>query len=191
MYGLVNRAIEDLIVSTEGAETWEKIKKKAGTADLQLLDSSNYDDQLTYDLVAACCEVLNKSAEEVLYAFGRHWILYTGKEGWANLFAFTGDNFISFVQQLDEMHARVNAAMPEGNMPEFTLSETDDGYQLIYRSAREGLAPMVIGILNGLAEQFNESWEIKHIGTREKSGVDSFALSKTAKLNELNHRDAA
>ena len=30
MYGLVNRAVEDLVCTNFGEETWEKIKEKAG-----------------------------------------------------------------------------------------------------------------------------------------------------------------
>lgn len=195
MYGLVNRAIEDLITSTAGAETWDEIKVRAGHSGLQILDSHNYSDQVTYDLVAAASEVLNQPSAEILRAFGRHWILYTGREGWASLFDFTAQDFISFVQQLDEMHARVNTAMPEGRMPEFTLVQLERGYELTYLSERAGLGPMVMGILEGLAEQFGEHWQIEFSNTTtdrtEESQPIRFTLLESDSKSIVNDRDAA
>ena len=191
MYGLVNKAIEDLVVSSAGEETWRRIKKSAGLQELQILDTSNYDDEDTYKLVHAASEILDQPAEEILYSFGKHWVMYTGKKGWANLFAASGEDLVSFLRNLDDMHARVNVAMPEGRMPEFTLIEKDGSYQLEYKSQREGLAPMVSGILVGLAEQFEEQWEIKHVDHQHQCGVDRFQLTRQALQNSADVKDAA
>lgn len=183
--------LKDLIISTAGSSTWDKIRHRAEVVDLQFLDSSNYDDQLTYNLVTAASEILEQPVEDVLHAFGRHWVLYTGREGWASLFDFTGNDFIGFLGQLDEMHARVNSAMPDGRMPEFTLTELDQGYQLDYHSDREGLASMVMGILDGLAEQFDESWNILHTGSRDRLGFDQFNIQAITKEHDQSNREAA
>jgi len=191
MYGLVNKAIEDLVVSSAGEETWQKIKEHAALQELQFLDSYNYDDEVTYKLVASASEVLQQPAEDILHAFGKHWILYTGREGWASLFAASGDCMISFLQCLDDMHARVKVAMPEGRMPEFTLIEKDDTYHFEYRSGRDGLAPMVGGIICGLAEQFDEAWHVDHIDSKESCGVDRFLLTRIENSVSDDQQDAA
>ena len=191
MYGLVNRAIEDLITSTAGAEIWDEIRTRAGYSGLQILDSHNYSDQITYDLVTAASEILKQPADDILRAFGRHWILYTGREGWACLFDFTAQDFISFVQQLDEMHARVNTAMTEARMPEFTLIRLDQGYELTYLSERAGLGPMVLGILEGLAEQFGEHWKIDYSDRTKENQPVSFTLLERDSKSHVNNREAA
>lgn len=191
MYGIVNKAMEDLVVSSAGEESWQKIKALAGLQELQILESSNYDDDITNRLLSAASQVLEQSVDDLLYAFGNHWVMYTGREGWVSLFSASGDDLISFLMNLDDMHARVNAAMPEGKMPEFTLFEKDGAYQLEYRSSREGLAPMVAGILSGLAEQFDESWDIKHIDQREHRGFDTFLLERLAKSESDDLQDVA
>lgn len=190
MYGLVNKAIEDLVVSSAGEETWAQIKEHAGCQDLLILDSSTYDDEVTYKLVESASEILGQPAEDILHLFGKHWVMFTGKQGWATLFAASGDDFLSFLENLDDMHARVNSAMPEGRMPEFTLVEKDGSYQLEYRSVREGFAPMVSGILEGLAEQYEESWDIVHVAKREHNGVDTFSLERV-QLNSPEELDDA
>ena len=191
MYGLVNKAIEDLVISSAGKEAWDKIKERAGLQELQMLDSSHYDDEITYSLVHAAAEILEQSAENILFAFGKHWVMYTDKNGWNNLFGATGDDLVSFLRGLDDMHARVNAAMPEGCMPEFTLIDKDGYFQFEYRSEREGLAPMVCGILVGLTEHFEEHWKIEHVDQKSQCGIDRFLLTRrdVHSVNELD--DAA
>ena len=178
MYGLVNKAIEDLVISSAGEQIWLKIRERAGLQDLQLLDSSNYDDEITYKLVAAASDILEQPPELILRLFGKHWVLYTGKQGWSSLFAASGDDLVSFLKNLDDMHARVKVAMPEGRMPEFTLTERGATFELEYRSERDGLAPMVSGMLYGLAEQFEEAWHIEHVYQKDKAGFDRFSLER-------------
>lgn len=182
MYGMVNRAIEDLVVATAGEDTWNEILAAAEMEGNEFNDSESYDDALTYKLVAAASEVTGQSAESILHAFGRHWIMYTGREGWGTVFDAAGDNFIDFIGGLDSMHARVQLAMPDLRMPHFTVknAEVDGHYIIEYRSEREGLSPMVAGLLAGLAEQFEESWEIEQTGWRSENGFDSFSVRNTA-----------
>jgi len=191
MYGLVNKAIEDLVISTAGETEWQRIKTSAGLDDLHLLDTSLYPDEITYKLVASASKTLKQSPEEILHAFGRHWVLYTGRQGWASLFAATGDSLIDFLGNLNEMHARVHTSMPEAQMPEFHLLKANEGYILEYHSDRVGLAPMVDGILSGLAEQFGESWSIELLERHEQHNCDRFQLIKNVSASTQDLHDAA
>jgi len=191
MYGLVNKAIEDLVISSAGEAVWQRIKSSAGLDDLYLLDTSIYPDETTYQLVTAASETLGQSPEEILHAFGRHWVLYTGRQGWATLFAATGESLIDFLGNLNELHARVHTSMPEAQMPEFHLLEADEGYILEYHSHREGLAPMVDGILSGLAEQFGESWSIELLERSAQHHCHRFQLIQNASSNTQDLQDAA
>jgi len=176
MYGMVNRAIEDLVVSSTSVEVWNQIKHEAGLELGAFIDSSQYNDDVTYKLVEAASKVLETPAEDILHAFGRHWILYTGKEGWAAIFDLGGDNMLDFINGLDSMHARVQVALPDAQMPEFSVIERTDYLELTYRSPRFGLAPMVLGLLDGLAEQFNEQWLVEHVKHKSSNDCDVFHL---------------
>ncbi len=176
MYGLVNKAIQDLVVSSCGEDAWLRIKKKAGIAALEFVEVSNYDDDLTYSLVSISSAELDIPADQILFDFGRHWILFTGREGWDSLFSLGGDSVKAFLLDLDNLHARVQVAMPEARMPRFSVFETENGLEVQYRSDRDGLAPMVSGMLSGLAERFNERWEIEHTNHRAQQGFDTFQL---------------
>ena len=58
MYGLVNKAVEELVVSNFGEDKWELIKSKAGVDVDVFISNESYPDSMTYDLVGAASEVL-------------------------------------------------------------------------------------------------------------------------------------
>ena len=192
MYGLVNKAIRDLAVAAGGEECWDRIRKRAHLEQEDFVGTKNYPDALTYDLVNAASEELDQPADQILEAFGRHWILYTGRQGWGTLFESSGSNLRAFIEALDALHVRVQFTMAEMQMPEFDVYDGDNGSLVVeYRSKREGLAPMVRGLLNGLAEHFDEKWTIRQIGFRSDQGFDTFSLEPIKTQNSGSHADAA
>ena len=90
MYGLVNQAVQDLVVSKFGADTWNQIKAKAGVSVEAFSRMDPYPDELTYRMVGAASEVLGMAPDDVLVAFGEHWVLFTGKEGYGHMFDAAG-----------------------------------------------------------------------------------------------------
>ncbi|MEE9334386.1 MAG: heme NO-binding domain-containing protein [Granulosicoccaceae bacterium] len=191
MYGMVNRGIEDFVVSSAGVDKWNQIKKIADLELPEFLDSSLYNDDTTYKLVESASQVLNIAPEAVLRGFGRHWILYTGREGWASVFDLGGENMVDFLNGLDSMHARVQIALPDAKMPLFSVIEKNGYLELTYRSPRPCLAPMVLGLLDGLAEQFNETWDVSLIESDSCPGCEIFHLKKNNDNPDVVTRDAA
>ena len=178
MYGLVNKAIKDLVTTAAGEDAWRRVSSGAGLENGDFIEATSYDDEVTFSLVQAASEELGQPPEAILFEFGRHWILYTGREGWDSLFSLGGNSVKSFLTELDDMHARVQVAMPESRMPKFSVIEIPDGLEVQYRSHRAGLAPMVSGMLSGLAERFNEQWDITHTMDADKQGFDTFQLKQ-------------
>lgn len=135
-----------------------------------------YDDAVTYGLVAAASAELGMDPAEILEAFGEYWTVYTIEEGYGDLLQMMGSTIDEFLDNLDSMHARIGGTMPGLVPPSFRREQQDDGSHLLfYSSSREGLAPMVIGLLKGLAQRFEIQLEIEHLGPDE-SGADRFLL---------------
>ena len=178
MYGLVNKAVQDLVCSRFGEETWQAIKQKAKVDDAMFVSMEAYPDQVTYSLVGAASEVLKLTPDEILKAFGEHWILYTAREGYGDVLRMGGSSFLSFVQNLDNLHARVGLSFPELRPPEFRCSDIEPGsVRLHYYSTREGLGAMVIGLLEGLGKMFNTELTIEHAAQRsEGADHDEFLI---------------
>jgi hypothetical protein len=162
MYGLVNKAVRDLVVSQFGEETWQTIRTKAGV-DNTFVGMSQYSDDVTYKLVGAASEVSGLTPAEVLEAFGRHWVLFTAAEGYGHILDMAGDTFVEFLQNMDDLHARIRLSMPDLSPPHLTCSDVcEESMRLHYHSHRDGLAPMVVGLLKGLGERFETQVEITH-----------------------------
>jgi len=179
VYGLVNKAIQDLVVQHHGAEVWQRIADAAGFQDGIFLSMEVYDDELTYRLVQAGAEILGASADTLLDAFGEFWITYTASEGFGDLMDLFGNDFEGFVTNLNAMHARVGMSMPDLRPPSFTFEPGENGvHRLLYRSQRPGLTPMVRGLLRGLATRFGASVEIEAVPRTPGSDHDVFLIRR-------------
>jgi hypothetical protein len=172
MYGLVNKAIQDMVVGKFGEAAWNRIRQAAGVEDEVFVAMEPYDDAVTYRLVRAASEQLGAPADSLLEAFGEFWTRYTAREGFGDLLQATGSNITEFLMNLDNMHARIGLMCPHLRPPSFRCSDVTPGsLTLHYYSEREGLAPMVKGLLAGLGKNFDVGVSVEH--TRQRGeGID-------------------
>lgn len=155
MYGLVNQGVQDLVLQLGGEELWATIKQRAGVDFETFVGMDVYPDEITVRLVHAVSDTLGITPGEVLRAFGRHWILYTGRKGYGAMFETMGRSLPEFLGNLDAMHARLSLSMPHLEPPSFVCEQTGPNHlRLEYYSHRRGLAPMVVGLIDGLGEVF-------------------------------------
>lgn len=178
MYGLVNKAIKELISTQFGEEQWTVIKAKAGVDIVEFVSMQPYPDSISYDLVGAASEVLGTSASDLLEAFGEYWVLFTGAEGYGELMNMSGDTLFEFLGNLNNLHTRVSLTMEGLSPPSFDCVDvTETSMDLHYRSVRAGLAPMVVGLLRGLAKKFKCELSIEHKESKaDGADHDVFAL---------------
>ncbi|MCG8419713.1 MAG: heme NO-binding domain-containing protein [Proteobacteria bacterium] len=163
MYGLVNKAIKDLIISEFGEDTWKTIRTTAQVPVDSFVSMESYSDDITHKLVAAASDVLDMSTDEVLEAFGRYWTTYTARQGYGHYLRMAGNNLAEFLANLDMLHGRVSLSFAGLAPPSFEVSDvTERGLRLHYFSHRAGLAPLVKGLLEGLGELFNTAIEVHH-----------------------------
>jgi hypothetical protein len=179
MYGLVNKAIKDLVVSNHGQDKWEEICRLSGFEDQEFIGMNPYPDKLTYDLVKNASQVLRADAGAILEAFGEYWILYTADEGYGDLMDLTGSNFVDFLSNLDMLHYRISNVMPELAPPQFsTRNQKENSVELEYRSHREGLVPMLYGLIKGLGKRFDLQVTVEHIQQKnEQNNCHVFLIS--------------
>lgn len=164
MYGLVNKAIKDLVVTNHGEDKWKEICKLSNFEDEEFVGMNPYPDKLTYDLVKNASHILKADASDILEAFGEYWILYTANEGYGDLMDMSGSSFVEFLNNMDMLHYRINNIMPELVAPQFTTrNEKENSIELEYRSHREGLTPMLIGLIKGLGKRFDMICQIEQI----------------------------
>jgi hypothetical protein len=153
MYGMVNKAIEGLITEQFGEDIWEQIVVLSGIEEDSFISLDPYPDSVTYDLVGAASKILDLPAEGLLQAFGTYWTKYVGREGYTEIMELEDKPLGEFLVQLNEMHTRVAMTFPELDPPSFEIDILKDGeFDVHYRSNREGLAAMTLGLLEGILE---------------------------------------
>lgn len=168
MYGIVNKSIEELVVTNYGAEKWEQIKAQSGVDINYFISNESYDDEVTYKLAGAIAEELKMPVSEVLQAFGKWWILHTGKNHYGYLLESGGSDFKSFILNLPSFHNRVMMMYPKLHPPEFKISNLEErSVHLHYISGRVGLIDFLYGLLLGLGEFFSTTVHLEFIGSVE------------------------
>jgi hypothetical protein len=170
MYGIVNKAIVELIHTRFGEDTWERIRGRAGLEEELFISLDAYPDEYTYALVRATSEELGLPAEQVLETFGEYWVEYVGTQGYGELLRGAGNNVQEVLLNLDNLHTRVGLSFAHLRPPSFHCTVLGPGeLRLRYTSTRQGLAPMVVGLLKGLGRMFHT--ELHVVQTRHKEGA--------------------
>jgi hypothetical protein len=179
MYGLVNKAIQGLVTQRKGSQAWTRIIEETGSTST-FISMETYPDSVSFALVGAAAQELGVDAAAFLRELGYYWVTYTGAEGYGDMFNLWGDDLRSFLKNLDLMHERVKSTMPQLEPPSFTTVDQPDGrIRLSYFSHREGMTPMVLGLLEGLAVKFSTPMSVEHLVHRVDAGHDEFLLTFT------------
>ena len=172
MYGIVNKAIEDLVTENFGADKWEAIRKRSGVNVDFFLSNEPYDDIITYQLAEAVSAEMNIPLGDVFFVFGEYWVLKTGKEKYGGLMEAGGANLREFLVNLPSFHNRIMLIYPKLTPPEFKTSHIEESsIHIHYHSKRAGLKEFVKGLLSGLGKMYQTDVVIELLQSREQ-GAD-------------------
>lgn len=167
MYGLVNKAIVNLIKQEFGENVWEQIRQKTNTPN-SFLTNEPYDDSITYSLVAATSEILKIPPDKILFQFGLYWVNVTSKEEYPELMEACGSNLKEFFLNLPNFHTRVSLLYPNLSPPEFNVVVNEDNSILLhYYSDRPGLKNFVLGLIHGLAQFYKTEIKVEEQLSRD------------------------
>lgn len=167
MYGLVNRAVHELVVEAFGPDTWEQVCADVGIDPVGFVAMESYPDKLTYDLVGSVSARTGMASGAVLEAFGEFWVKYTGVQGYGSLMAAAGTTIPEFLENLDALHSRVSASYDQLQPPSFSVDIEDENTLVLhYFSHRPGLTPLVVGLLRGLGHLLETPVEVDVLRTR-------------------------
>jgi len=167
MYGMVNKAVEDMVANHHGEATWERIKFKAGVEVDDFISNEGYPDETTHKLVGAASEILALPAEQNLEDFGEHWVLHTATNGCGGLRNAGGDNLREFLLNLPNFHTRAAFVFPELHPPQFECTQAGERLLVLpHRTHRPGLQHFVIGLLQGLGKRFSTPITVQTIQSR-------------------------
>ena len=179
MYGIINKAIQELVTENYGEEKWQKILALSAIEEDFFISNEPYDDDITFKLAQAVSLEMNINIEDVLIAFGEWWVVKTTKDKYGTLMESGGATLKEFLINLPNFHNRVMLIYPKLTPPEFKVSNlSDSSLHLHYISSREGLQEFVRGLIQGLGILFNTPVTVELIQSRENgSAYEIFEIS--------------
>jgi hypothetical protein len=167
MYGMVNLAIQEFLCGHYGPDIWAATRSKSSMEFDNFLTMEQYPDQLSVDILAAASDLVAKPVSQLLEELGEYWIGFAERSGYGELMEVLGNDLFEALQNLDNLHTRVGFAFPDLLPPSFWVTDIQgDSLVLHYQSARMGLAPMVVGLVRGLGQRFNQNVRIEQIDSR-------------------------
>jgi len=169
MYGLVNKAFEQMVRQQFGADRWDAVRKIAGLEVELFLNMRHYPDEISYRIVDAMSQELEIPANELLRMVGRYWLQYTAAEGYGHLLSLSGTSVKEVLTGLNQLHTRIHLIYKHLEPPSFECTDiSDGGLTLHYFSKRPGLAWFVIGLIEGLGQRFHTPMQIDQTQAREE-----------------------
>lgn len=172
MYGIVNQALGDFIERRFGTAMWNAVRADVGSDAATFNGLQQYPDDVTSRLTEATSRRAGISQDVLMEAFGVHWIQYTANKGYGDLFKMAGSDLVSFLKNLDALHARVGRSYPALSPPSFQCDQVQEGRLLLhYYSRRDGLTEFVVGLIKGLGGMFDVPVRVEVV-ERKSAGAD-------------------
>lgn len=167
-----------MVTERYGGEAWQRVAAAAGLDGQPFVSSESYPDDLTYRLVGSACECFGLEANELLRAFGVFWIQNVAVKAYGSLLAATGRSFKDVLLYLPNLHSRIQLVYPHLRPPIFRCDDlAEQSIRLHYESTRAGLSAFVIGLVEGLAQEYNEEVEICHTAHKaDGAGHDEYLI---------------
>lgn len=177
MYGMVNQALESLVTERFGAETWAAVRAKAGILDPAFITMKQYPDDVTYALAGALSEHLQAPLPGLLHAFGVYWVAYAKRGPWGKIMLASGGSTYELLSALDAMHARIAISFPDLKPPSFKVRPEGDAVLVDYHTQRPGLAPFVVGLIEGIGTLFGETVRVEQVASKDAGApCDTFKV---------------
>lgn len=160
MKGVVFNLLEEVVVRTHGADTWDAL---LDAADIEGAYTSlgSYDDADLFKLVGAASKALGIPAQDVVRWFGREALPLLAQK-YATFFE-KHESSRPFLLTLNRIiHPEVRKLYPGAQTPEFVFdTSSPDVLVMEYQSERR-LCAFAEGLIQGAAAHFHEDVTIHH-----------------------------
>ena len=165
MFGMIHKSARAMVLEQFGPAAWDEILHSAKLDDGDFVSAQSYPDETTFRLIGAAASTAGLTVDQTLLAFGHHWVKTADQGLYSNVMAILGGSLLEALTNLDRMHASIQIALPDAQLPQFVVVSQDDrSIQLAYYSKREGLESFVSGLLEGLLMRFNQPGSVVFSG---------------------------
>lgn len=155
MYGIINKALQEMVINSHGMDVWEAVKDKAQIEIDAFINGEMYDDAVTYKLVDALCSIVSIAAVQVYYNIGEWYVVQTIGEKYAGMVQTAGKTLKDFFMNLPTLYASVKRLYFPNTPSAITVSDVQENRALVcYHGPRPNLGEIVRGGLSGFCILF-------------------------------------
>ena len=166
MFGMIHRSARAMVIEQFGTAAWDQILQATKLDDGDFVSAQSYSDETTLGLIGTAAATAGLTVDQTLLAFGHHWVRTADQGVYANGMAVLGGSVLEALENLDRMHASIQIALPDAQLPQFAIvSANEESILLAYYSKRVGLESFVSGLLEGLLIRFNQPGSVAFTGT--------------------------
>lgn len=178
MYGMINGAIKEYLITRYGEATWHQILQESQAKEDSFLSMKYYPDELSVSLIVSAASGTGQTVEQMLQDVGFYWIEYALKTSYGGLLEAAGSSLKEVIENLDNLHTRLVSTFPELQPPSFWCKDVEvsrPGYSsallLHYISERDGLTDFVTGLIKGLAQMCSVECHVEVLSSKA-NGAD-------------------
>lgn len=179
MQGLINRAIELFVRDNYGQDRWLQLARRANLGFAEFEAMLGYDDSITATVLDVLSQDLGKPVSDVLEDIGTYLVSHPNAEALRRLLRFSGEDFIDFLQSLDDLPARAHLAVPHLELPQLELREHNGRtFSVTVYPRRAGPVAwghVLIGLLRALADDYGALVLLDYKGAM--NGVENIEIT--------------
>jgi len=159
MHGIVLSELERFLITKAGLNGWESIKASSGLSTRVFVQVSTYPDEEAQTLLASAARRLNWDSDRLLREFGvylapslmRRYRFMVRPE-WKTL------ELLEHTESV--LHAAVRKRTPDATPPRLVVRRMDANQVLVSYASRRRMCALVHGIIQGLAQVYEERIEV-------------------------------
>ena len=157
MKGIIFNLLEQFVVENWGAGAYEKILAKCPlTTREPFVGPRTYPDSDLLAIVGAVCGELGVTTQDALRAFGRFAFPRLAARH-PDLVKGRVDPLALLLSVENVIHVEVRKLYPDAITPEFEFESLAAGSLVMRYRSRRRLCPLVVGLIEGVAEHFGTS----------------------------------
>jgi hypothetical protein len=155
MLGVVNKAIEEFVITVHGGAVWQEVLRDIGTPGFRLEPMLMYEDEKSYALIRALSKRLSKPQQDILDDIGTYLVTPPNGGALRRLLRFSGSSFDDFLFSLDDLNDRVDLALPDLQLPQImVIPQTIDRVHVRVSQTWSGFAYVLQGLLRAMADDY-------------------------------------
>lgn len=169
MYGIINKALQEMVINNHGVNTWEAVKNKAQIEIDIFFNDEMYNDAITHRLVDALCDIASITAAQVFYNIGEWYVVQTIGKKYAGMVQTGGKTLKDFFENLPALYGSVKRLYFPNTPSSISISDIEENSVLVcYHGPRPNLEEIVRGGLSGFCIVFNAQPKVTIIENKSK-----------------------